>query len=317
MEPPAAALEKPAQRDEDGPSSENEEESGGGQKKPPKIDRGVFVMCSTTKEHRASSEALALLNNYADLWEEEKSGGTKAEKPGGDDLLDELRKEVAGLRGPKRRFEPRQTKVKGVLLYIYRGPWEKEGPDPVEFVLWLANRMKEANEYGRFIARIIPLQVCGAAHQLMRNVAPLIAAKFPKSDPSSFEIEYACRNNSSYNRRDVQVQLIGMGLGYPHFVSHTMPQKTILVEIANKIAGVSVVPRYYTLSRFNIQQRLPKEQAKKQGSTAETTSAGAQEATQPAAAPAAPTTTADAPSKAGTEAVVPKVGDETSKQPSQ
>ena len=222
---------------------------------PAKVDRGVFVMCSTTKEQRATSEALALLNHYADLWEEMRAGASKPSRHDPSDLLDELRKEVAGLRGPQRRFEARYTHVKGILLFIYRGPWAVDGPDPVEFVVWMIGRMKEANEYGRFIARIIPLQVCVPAHQLLRHAQPLIAEKFTKSNPCSFEIEFACRNNNSFVRREVQMAILEMGLGYPHFVSHTMPQKTIIVEIANKTAGISVVPAYYSLARFNIQQQ--------------------------------------------------------------
>lgn len=224
-----------------------------------KTMRGVFIMCSTTKEQRATSEALTLLNHYADVWEEQKN--TKKETlVAAIDLLDDLRKEVAGLRSLKqKRFVQRQTNVKGILHYIYHSSWQSEGPDPVEFVLWMMERMKAAQEYGRFISRIVPLQTVGNSSNLLKLALPLLQANFPKSNPSSFEIEFACRHNSAFSRREVQTQLIEMGgLGYPHFVSHTMPQKTILVEIVNKIAGVSVVSRYYSLARFNVQQQVNK-----------------------------------------------------------
>lgn len=329
---PVAEQERAAKKEEDDPSaSENDEGAPGAEGpdgaadgasvklQPAKVDRGMLVMCSTSKEQRAASEALALFNNYADLWEEKESAGAPAKESAHSDLLDDLRKEVAGLRGPKRRFEQRYTKVKGVLLYIYRGPWEKEGPDPVEFVMWMVERMKAAQEYGRFIARVVPLQVCGAAHQLLRNAAPLIAAKFPKSDPCSFEIDFACRNNSAYTRRETQMEIIKLGLGYPHFVSHSMPQKTVLVEITNKIAGISVVPRYYALARFNIQQQQSK--AKVQADAAkEKTAAPAHKTSEPAseAATAAIATQTPAPPAAAAAAAMPAVeekksADETSK----
>jgi tRNA acetyltransferase TAN1 len=109
----------------------------------------------------------------------------------------------------------------------------------------------------RYTSRIIPISsTCfGNMQDITKLASKLFKNTFEDIEPCTFCIIPKCRHNSKITR-ELLIQKIAPLVGGNHTVDLNNAEYTIIIQVLNHVAGISIVQNYQKLKRFNIEELL-------------------------------------------------------------
>jgi tRNA acetyltransferase TAN1 len=107
----------------------------------------------------------------------------------------------------------------------------------------------------RYTSRLIPIEnsCIGKVNDIV-DMAKNIIQDFckPKGDPFTFSIITSIRNNDSIKKDDL-ITAIAALVPPENKVNLKTPDYCIVIEVINLVCGISILPDYYKLKRYNLE----------------------------------------------------------------
>lgn len=223
----------------------------------PHGSRGILVTCDNGREMKAFYEVVQLLEEYHDKLSKPASGKVETATEGPKDVSAMLAQEVAQLKDKKtHKFQQHNTQVGGTIFVLF--PEAPEHPGPVEVVEAIMRDLKSSMvPRTRYTLRMLPItNTCFANMDSIKDLsAKLMPESFPTEGPGhEFSVEYEHRSQNNLERMLVINAFAEAVPKPPHRVNLNKPQRTILVQATRNVVGVSIVPSYKDLAKFNVRK---------------------------------------------------------------
>jgi len=154
-------------------------------------------------------------------------------------------------------FRVVDTGVRGLVALQLVG-----NEDPVGFISYVFSQLLSGSpalkHNWRNTQRFTPLQVtCEASLPKIQKLAEgLFPLYFKDQEPTTYGIAFRGRNNQNIERLEC-IKLLASLIPAPHTVNLSSPKLLILVEVFKSICGISVVPQFSDLKKFNILSLTP------------------------------------------------------------
>ncbi|CEI97352.1 hypothetical protein RMCBS344292_11487 [Rhizopus microsporus] len=228
--------------------------------------KGILVACTRGKESRAVKEAMDVLNEYADKLYPKEEKEEKEE----DDIEASIAKEVAEIKdssSDKKRFANITTGT-DCLVFI-------RATDPVEPVNLIHTMLTDMHEKQlkktRYISRYLPIQKTCHANlpEIINTGKQLFPPYFEQKDDEGklivkkFAIVCRIRNCNKLSSKDV-ITALAATVPEGHKVDLENPDYTIIVEVCQTIAMMSIVHDFHKLKKYNIESLLGLNDAKQE-----------------------------------------------------
>lgn len=261
-------------------------------------DRGVFyTTMSPGKAHEARRDLVRLLEdampdkNHSDTPAADTSGGA-----GGARLDAELRR----LKNTPARFTTTGTEVaKGTGFVKFVGEACDHQPSEVVVRLLQAQRAdylaQRVSVQSKLICRVLPIDnTCKPHLEDFKKLAEAVLQPHlgPNAEPTVWALEFRARNTVTLKKEAVLDVIDGLVCKERHKVNLNDPVKCILVEVNPLFCGLSILPRWGELKKYNLhalstpdEPNQKKATVQKSPSAATSTATGTYSAHSPDASP--------------------------------
>jgi len=231
--------------------------------------KGILVTYTVGNEGLVFREIFNILNEYI---EDEPNASKKPESDDDDDnnsstksisMEETIKKEIASLKNTneQKRFEIIDTNVRGVSFVKFLD----KNLNPLTIVQNIMNDVLHTQvAKTRFCQKFIPTEfTCRASTaDICKFIKPLIELHFNeiKERPKKFSIVYKARHNDTMNRNEIIVAVANIveelfNKEQKQFeVDLNNPDICIMIEMARKVAYLSVVNDYYKLRKLNLHE---------------------------------------------------------------
>ncbi|KAJ3065452.1 hypothetical protein HDU98_011195, partial [Podochytrium sp. JEL0797] len=232
--------------------------------------QGILGFCPRNKEKQATTELMALLEEYGDkLYGDHQfdepavaaAPGAAPEESDEDEdptvsIEDAFAKEVAGLKKPRsaKRFMWLNVGIECCLFVKCHA-----SVDPTALVKFMLADLNDTKiQKTRYLQRILPAaETCLA---FMDHITPMAKRLLPTyfsgegMEPKKFSIVFARRNNTTIDRDSLIPPIAAIATEtVQHTVSLTEPDICVIVEIFKGVCAMSVVENYYEFKKFNLE----------------------------------------------------------------
>lgn len=219
-------------------------------------DRGFLVTCNY-KERDAKTECYQILNDYYKKLnpekEETKNDDNNDED---DDIAAQLQSSIENTKKESkervRTFNAKDTGVSN-LFFISTAI-----DDPLLLGTTIIRDLAETKKKRTKVTlRFIPIEaVCKAKIEDIKNAAGLLFDKHFLKEPSTFGILFNKRYNQDIQRVDVIRELADLvtAKNIANKVNLKDPQQSIIVEIIKNTCMLTVLPDYFKLKKYNLNE---------------------------------------------------------------
>ncbi|KAJ5155623.1 hypothetical protein N7492_008426 [Penicillium capsulatum] len=242
---------QPAKRRKDGgktawkpPSKKLNVESG---------DWGVFVTCDIGREAKCLHETVDIFSQSLESSTEIKEEEDEDEDDG--DIEAQIQRELEGLKPSKEKRRPFETLQFDMPCVTFVRLDKSIDPVPLVHRLCTEARAHPEQKKSRYIKRMTPVS------EIKKTLSVDLAA-FAKDilkphfhsggPPKKYAIRPTVRGNEKFNR-DIVIKTVADAVGPEHTVDLKNYDLIILVDVVQKLIGMSVVGSDYDqLKRFNL-----------------------------------------------------------------
>lgn len=227
-------------------------------------DKGFLVTCNF-KEKESVGECYRLLNEYYNKLNLESQDAKKEDDDDDeDDITSQLQNQIEKTNQESKerahKFFSIETGVPN-LIFI-----KTSIDDPLTLANKIIRDLHETKQKRTKVTlRFIPIQsVCKAKIEDIKNAAGLLFDKHFLKKPSTFGIIYNKRYHQELQRDDVIKELAELvaAKNVANKVNLKDPEQSIIVEIIKNVCLLAVVPDYFKLKKYNINELWEKKDKK-------------------------------------------------------
>lgn len=223
------------------------------------INMKGFLCSCNNREKECISEALNILNKYADQNNSEKI--PQEEANANIDVQDDLQNEINLLKTEKKSkvFQLVDSGAKNFLFI-------KTTLENTVDLAWkiVADIHLTKIQQTKFLIRLIPVEItCRAYIKDIETAFKPLADKYFKEEKKTFLIAYNHRNNNNLERDDVikSVANVISETRPDNKVDLKSPELVVIVEVIKGIVLLSVIPEYFKYKKFNLLALSDKDEA--------------------------------------------------------
>lgn len=239
--------------------------------------RGCFVTCVRTKERYCKEQVLSVFKNYAmEMYPELKKGEYEENDDEDDDdkvelfkdADDEIAKELASLKPNKKKDFMSIIDLDCECVFFVKF---KKPIDPERFVISICEDTRDGKvPLARFAQRLTPIS-CTETGTLegLKKLVSVLEPHFHSEENKSKNIKFAIKpilRNFNGLKRDQVIQTVAAMVTKDGAIDHPVDlknyDKLVLVEAFQTTIGISVVDKYDSLHRLNL-ERLHEDANKK------------------------------------------------------
>ncbi|KAJ2004234.1 hypothetical protein H4R26_002637 [Coemansia thaxteri] len=222
--------------------------------------RGFFVTCVRGREKKSAMETIDLLEEYASklypgIEEDIENEGELDDEaaPGGDDIEDEIARELADMKSTSKprlfRYLPMTIEC---LVYIKC----HRKIDPQELVHFLFEDLSKTKQRKtRYTSRLIPAQVTTTSKldAIVRGAAEVTRDLLAEDAvPTTFALVVNIRYCDDV-KRDSIIPAVAAPLDVKHKVDLKNAEYTLVIEAFKSMCTIGLVKNYTALRRLNLQ----------------------------------------------------------------
>jgi len=232
-------------------------------------DEGFLVTCNF-KERDSIRECYYLLNEYSKkLTPQDQNRGEGEDDDDDDEITSQLQNQIAKTnKETKERAEKFSAISTGVQNLIFI----KSAVDPLKLGVSIIRDLAETKKKRTKVTlRFIPIEaVCKAKMDDIKSACGLLFDKHFLKKPSTFGIIFNKRFHHTLEREEVIKELADLvtSKNIGNTVNLKDPQQSIIIEIIKNTCLITVLPDYFKLKKYNINELWePKEGDKKDKET--------------------------------------------------
>lgn len=232
----------------------------------PSSTPGFLITCRRNKERNARQELTLLFDDWYTQHYADKSAGLESQAKESTSIEDDLEAELAELRAPRqKRKGPFIFHETGIQCLIYVQIRLDQISDPVDFISSLfRNLQQEQAQKTRYTSRVIPIQdTCTANFNEIKLLASRVIQSFcqKREDEGNttcftWALMPSVRNNDGLSKEKL-IEGIAPLVPEGNTVSLKNPDFVIAVEVVNLVCGISILPFYYELKKYNLEFLVP------------------------------------------------------------
>lgn len=206
----------------------------------------ILATCARGQEARCTAELGQLIDNVLD------NGDSDADEEGGithgASFSELIAKEVSDLKdkGTRKHHALNVGELRCIVLV--------QSSKKYDAVSLVSRLFPTDNPFAsRFCQRVIPLQLIIRADisEIRTSLPTLLCSAF--SEPGQkYAVVFESRLNDTLHRSTV-IEMIAEIVGQSHSVHLTSPDLVIMVQVFKNLCGLSVLDRYYSRARYNLQ----------------------------------------------------------------
>ena len=233
----------------------------------PSSTPGFLITCRRNKERNARQELTLLFDDwYTQHYADTAAGQESLQEKEATSIEDDLEAELAELRAPRqKRKGPFLFHETGIQCLIYVQIRQDQISDPVDFISSLfRNLQEEKAQKTRYTSRVVPIQdTCTANFNEIKLLASRVIQSFcqkREDDGNTTNFTWALmpsvRNNDALSKEKL-IEGIAPLVPEGNTVSLKNPEFVIAVEVVNLVCGISILPFYYELKKYNLEFLVP------------------------------------------------------------